>query len=221
MLQRKPPGTSEAEMGHHCGREHERMRRRAWVLAAVALGVLLLAGCGDASGAGRVGTPTATPSAPRPGPGFALYKSPDGVYAVTYPMGWTSTPLDASPVVHGVAFASPDEHEYFYVLPLNQSLPTADYANFIQNFAEAKQATDISPAVGDEFTTSTTSSGAHSWTELDGGMTLGGTAYALREYGTPHGGGTALVLTAAPTAGAQQTLNSIFRPMLASLTFFK
>ena len=196
------------------------MRRCAWVLVAVALGALLLAGCGDSSGAGRVGTPTATPSAPTPGPSFALYKSPDGVYAVTYPMGWTSTPLNASPVVHGVSFAAPDEHEYFYVLPLNQSLPTADYANFIQNFAEAKQATNISPAVGDEFTTSTTTIGAHTWTELDGGMTLGGTGYALREYGTPHGGGTVLVLTAAPAADAQQTFNSTFRPMLASLTFF-
>ena len=190
---------------------------------ALVLCVLLLGGCGGSSGAAAPKpTATATPLAPTPAAGFALYKRPDGVYAVEYPTSWTSTPSNKSPVVNGVSFISPDKKAFFFLLPLSESVATDDYAVFLDEFAASLKATNVSPssaiaAPSPSFTTI----GARTWNELDGTMTIAGTAYSMNQYGVDHDGKTVLVVAIAPAASMSQTFGGNFKPMLVSLTFFK
>jgi hypothetical protein len=190
---------------------------------------LLLAGCGGSSSASGTPTPkqspTATPHPPTPATGFSLYTSTDGVYALTYPSNWSGVEENGAEsgltVQHGVSFISPQKTDNLQLQPLNQSVAAADYGTFVQGFAVALGATNVSPGKADPIVTKTTPIGAFNWTELDGSLTLGGKDYTIRQFGTPHHGATVLVIALAPTATFSQLYNDAFKPMLASITFFK
>lgn len=201
---------------------------RRGLLAAVALCVLL-AGCGGSSSVSGTPTPkpspTATPRRPAPPAGFSLYLSPDGVYAMAYPDGWVSAAENGEEggvtVTNGVSFISADKSGNLQVQPLNKSVAAGDYGVFVQSLAESLGASTYAPAKADPIVTTNTTIGAHAWTELDGSMTLGGKNYVIKQFGTAHDGATVLVIAIALSGSFQHLFTAAFKPMLASITFFK
>ncbi len=200
---------------------------RLGLLAAVALCVLL-AGCGGSSSslaAGPKPSPTATPKQPTQPVGFSLYLSPDGLYALTYPDGWALTAENGAEggltVKNGVSFISPDKAGNLQLQPLNQSVAAGDYGVFVQSLAVSLGASNYSPGKADPIITTSTTIGAHTWTELDGSMTLAGKTYTIKQFGTPHDGATTLVIAIALSGSFARLYAADFKPMLASITFFK
>jgi hypothetical protein len=197
----------------------------AALVSCALVSCVLLAGCGGSSAAvGPRPSPTATPKAPTPLAGFSLYRSPDGVYALAFPVGWASAAENGSEggltVKNGVSFISPDKAANLQLQPLNQSVAAGDYGVFVQSLAISLGASAYAPGKADPIVTTSATIGAHTWTELDGSMTLAGKSYRVKQFGTPHDGATVLVIAIALSGSFQRFYDADFRPMLASITFF-
>ncbi len=195
-------------------------------VAFVAVAIcVLLAGCGGSTAAGPKPSPSATPPPPMIPAGFVLFTSPDHVYAMVYPQGWSSAAENGTEggltVKNGVSFISPDKRGNLQVQPLNKSIAAADYGVFVQSLAASLGASSFSPGKADAIVTKSITIGAHTWTELDGKMTLAGKNYTIKQFGTPHDGATVLVVAIALSDAFQQLYDAAFKPMIASITFFK
>lgn len=197
-----------------------RILKTAGILAVLSA-TILFAGCsiGGNSGAGPKATATSTPRAAVPSPtsGFTTFTSSDGVYGLNYPSGWQTVGVNSSPVVNGEIFFTTDATTYFMALPLNQNIPADQYGTFATSFAGSFGGT------GSQVSSSTTTSsfGGKTWTEVDGTTTLKGTASELKVYGTALGSNTMFVITITPTASASTVSATDFQPMFSSFTILK
>ena len=197
-----------------------RVLKTLGILAVISAAVLF-AGCSLGTSAKATPTATATntpaPVAPSPVSGFSTFTSSDGVYGLNYPSSWQQKSLNTSPVVNGTIFYSTADNSYFMVLPLSQSVSSDQYGAFATSFAGGFGGT------GSQISSSTTTTtfGGKTWTEVDGTSNVKGTASDLKVYGTMLGSNTLFIVLIWPTATGSQVNTTDLQPMLSSFTLLK